>query len=118
MDSDGIGQPSVPNVARLVKEAKVRIARDRERKANQAKGKLMIARRKAKAKVTSGKHARHLKGLAITVGNGFTWKRIVSQKPKPKVKAKVLVASINLKRVHQKTLQLADWFVLVRKQSI
>ena len=46
-----------------------------------------------KAKVASGKHARHLKGIAITVGNGVTEKRIVSQKPRPRVvKAKVLAA--------------------------
>ena len=103
-DTEGIGQQSAPNVARVVKEAKVRMARDRARRANQAKGKLMMARRKAK--VTNGKHARHLKDIAITVGNGVTWKRIVSQKPKPMVKAKVRVASMNLKRVHQKSLQL------------
>ena len=74
-DAMDIGQQSVPNVARLVKEAKVRMARDRARKANQAKGKLMMARRKGKAKVTSGTHVRHLKGIAITVGNGVTWKK-------------------------------------------
>ena len=91
VDSEGIGQQSVRHVARVVKEAKVRMARDRARKANQANGKLMMARRKAKAKVTNGKHARHLKGIAITVGSGFTWKSIVSQKPE-----------------YQKTLQLAD----------
>ena len=65
-----LGQQSVPNVARVVKEAKMRMARDRARKASQAKGKPMMARREAKAKVTSGKHARHLKGIAITVWNG------------------------------------------------
>ena len=70
VDSDGIGQHSVPHVAKMVKEAKVTMARDRARKANQAKEKLMMARRKAKAKVTNGKHASHLKGIAITVGNG------------------------------------------------
>ena len=64
------------------------MARDRARKASQAKGKLMIARRKGKSKVTNGKHARHLKGIAITVGNGVTWKRIVSQKAKTKGKGK------------------------------
>ena len=80
VENEGIGQQSVPSVA------KVRMARDRARKANQAKGKLMMARRKAK--VTNGKHARRLKGIAITVGNGVTWKRIVSQKPKPKGKGK------------------------------
>ena len=70
VDSEGIGHQSVPNVARMVKEGMVRMARDRARKSNQAKGKLMMARRKAKAKVTNGKHARHLKGSAITVRNG------------------------------------------------
>ena len=59
------------------------------RKASQAKGKLMMA--KEKAKVASGEHARHLNGIAITVGSGVTWKRIVSLWPKPRprvVKAK------------------------------
>ena len=68
LDSEGIGQQIVPNIARMVKEAKVRMARDRARKASQAKGKLMMAKEKAKA--ASGKHARHLKGIAIIVGNG------------------------------------------------
>ena len=72
MDSEVIGQQIVSNVARLVKEAKVRMARDGARKASKAKGKLMMA--KEKAKVASGKHARHLKGIAITVGNGVTWR--------------------------------------------
>ena len=79
-DSEVIGQQIVPNVARVVKEAKVRMARDGTRKASRAKGKLMMT--KEKAKVASGKHARHLKGIAITFGNGVTWKRIVSQKPR------------------------------------
>ena len=61
VDSEDIGQQSVPNVARMVKEAKVRMTRDRARKASQAKGKLMIG--KEKAQVASGKHARHLKVL-------------------------------------------------------
>ena len=106
MDSEDIGQQSVPNVARRVKEAKVRMARDRARKASQAKGKLMMA--KEKAKVASGKHAKHLRRVAITVGNGVTWKRIASrwQKPRPRVvKAKVRAV---LMQVGQKTLQLAD----------
>ena len=64
VDSDVIGQQIVPNVARVVKEAKVRMARDGTRKASQAKGKLMMT--KEKAKVASGKYARHLKGIAIT----------------------------------------------------
>ena len=59
-DAMDIGQPSVPNVARMVREARVMIARDRARKASEAKGKLMMA--KEKAKVASGKHARYLKG--------------------------------------------------------
>ena len=65
--SEVVGQQIVPNGARMVKEAKVRMARDGARKASQAKGKLMVA--KERAKVASGKHARHLKGIAITVGN-------------------------------------------------
>ena len=79
VDSEGIGQQSVPNVARMVKEAKVRMARSRARKANQAKGKLMMARRTAKAKVTNGKHARHLKGIAIIVGHGHMEKDCFTQ---------------------------------------
>ena len=64
---------------------------------------------KERAKVASGKHARHVKGIGITVGNGVTWKRIVSQKPRPRVvKAKVLAVSMNRRQVDQKTLQLAD----------
>ena len=117
VDSEVIGQHSVPNVARMVREAKVMQARDRARKANQAKGKLMMARRKDKAKVTKGKHARHLKGIAIIVGNGVTRKWTVSQKPKTRVKAKVRVASMELKRVYQKTLQLAD-LVCARLETV
>ena len=70
------------NVARVVKEAKARMARDGARKASQAKGKLMMA--KEKAKVASGKHARHVKGIAITVGNGVTWKKDCFAKAKAK----------------------------------
>ena len=107
VDSEVIGQQIVPNVARMVNEAKVRMASGGARKASQAKGKLMMA--KENAKVACGKHARHLKGIAITVGNGVTWKRIVSQKPTPRVvKARVLAASMNPRQVDQKTLQLAD----------
>ena len=39
VDSEDSGQQSVPNVTRMVKEAKVRMARDRARQASQAKGK-------------------------------------------------------------------------------
>ena len=60
MDSEDIGQQSVP---RRVKEAKVMMARDRARKASQAKGKLVLA--KEKAKVANGKHVSHSKGIAI-----------------------------------------------------
>ena len=70
VDSEDIAQQSVPIVAIMVKEAKVRMARDRARNASQAKGKLMMA--KEKAKVASGKHAWHLKGIAINVGNEVT----------------------------------------------
>ena len=83
VDSVVIGRQVVPNVARVVK-----VARDRARKASQAKAKMMMA--KEKAKVASGKHAKHLMGAAITVGNGDTWKRIVSPNPRARVvKAKV-----------------------------
>ena len=59
--------------------------------------------------VASGKHARHLTGTAITVGNGDTWKRIVSPNPRPRVvKAKVLAGSMNPRKMDQKTLQLTD----------
>ena len=77
------------------------------KKGKSGKGKLLKA--KERAKVASGKHARHLKGIALTVGHGVTWKRIVSQKPRPRVvKAKVLAVSMNPRQVDQKTLQLAD----------
>ena len=102
VDREVIGRQVVPNVARVV--ARVTMARDRARMASQAKGKLMMAKEKA-----SGKHAKHLMGTAITVGNGVTWKRIVSQKPRPRVaKAEVLAVSMNPRQVDQKTLQLAD----------
>ena len=117
VDSGVTEQQSVPNVARMVKEAKVRMARDRARKANQVKGKLTTARRKVNAKVTGGKQARHLKGIAVTVGNGVTWKKIVQEKHRPRVKAKVRVVSMNLKQVDQKTLHLAD-FVCARLETV
>ena len=59
----------VPNGARLVREAKVMMARDRARKASQTEAKPTKA--KEKAKVASGKHERYLKGTAISVGKGF-----------------------------------------------
>ena len=86
VDSEGIGQQSVPNAARKVKEAKVGMVRDRAKKANQVKGKLMTARRKAK--VTSGKHARHLKGITITVGNWGHMEKDFFTKAKTKGKSK------------------------------
>ena len=68
VDSEDMGSRASQNVTRMVKEAKERMALDRARKASQAKGKLMMA--KKNAKVVSGKHARHLKCIANTVGNG------------------------------------------------
>ena len=116
VDRKVIGRQVVPNVARVV--ARVMMARERARKANQAKEKLMTARRKAKAKVTSGKHAKHLMSTAITVGNGDKWKRIVSQKPRARVaKAKVRLVSMNLRKMDQRTLQLAD-FVCAHFETI
>ena len=64
---------------------------------------------KEKAKVASCKHAKHLMGTAITVGNGDTWKRIVSPNPRARVaKAKVQAVLMNLRKMDQRTLQLAD----------
>ena len=100
-----IGRQVVPNVAAVVE--RVMMARDRARKASQAKAKMMIA--KEKAKVASGKHAKNLMGTASTVGNGDTWKRIVSSNPRAIVaKAKVQSALMNLRKMDQRTLQLAD----------
>ena len=83
------------------------MARDSARKASQAKAKMMMA--KEKAKVASGKHAKHLMGTAITVGNGDTWKRIVSSNPRARVaKAKVQAVLMNLRKMDQRTLQLVD----------
>ena len=97
VDSEVIGRQVVPNVARVVK-----VARDRARKAQ-----MMMA--KEKAKVASGKHAKHLMGTAITVANGDTWKRIVSPNPRARVaKAKVQAVLMNLRKMDQRTLQLAD----------
>ena len=61
-----IGRQAVPNVAAVVE--RVMMARDRARKASQAKAKMIKA--KEKAKVASGKHPKHLLGTASTVGNG------------------------------------------------
>ena len=83
------------------------MARDMARKASQAKANMMMA--KEKAKVASGKHAKHLMGNAITVGNGDTWKRIVSPNPRARVaKGKVQAVLMNLRKMDQRTLQLAD----------
>ena len=102
MDSEVIGRQVVPNVARVVK-----VARDRARKASHAKAKMMMA--KEKEQVASGKHPKQLMGTAITVGNGDTWKRIVSPNPRARVaKAKVQAVLMNLRKMDQRTLQLAD----------
>ena len=52
VDSEVSGQQIIPNVARMVKEAQVRMARDGTSKASQAKGKLMMAKEKAKVAST------------------------------------------------------------------
>ena len=105
VDREVIGRQVVPNVAKVV--ARVMMARDRERKASQAKAKMIMA--KEKAKVASGKHAKHLMGTAITVSNGDTWKRIFSSNPRASVaKAKVQAVLMNLRKMDQRTLQLAD----------
>ena len=93
VDREVIGRQVVPNVARVV-------ARDRARKASQAKAKMMMV--KEKAKVASGKHAKHLVGTAITVGSGHTWKRIVSPNPRARVaKAKVQAVLMNPRKMDQ-----------------
>ena len=105
VDREVIGWQIVLNVARVV--ARVMMARDRTRKASQAKAKNDDA--KEKAKVASGKHRKHLMGAAITVGNGDTWKRIVSPNPRARVaKAEVQAVLMNLRKMDQRTLQLAD----------
>ena len=71
VDRKVIGRQVVPNVARVV--VRVMMARDRARRASQAKAKLMTA--KDKAKVASGKHAKYLMDTAISVGNGDVWQR-------------------------------------------
>ena len=64
---------------------------------------------KEKAKVASGKHAKHLLGTAMTVGNGDTWERTVSPNPRARMeKAKVPAVLMNLRKMDQRTLQLAD----------
>ena len=60
---------------------------------------------KERAKVASGKHARHLKGNAITVGNGVTWEGLFHV---GKNQGQVQAVLMNPRRVDQKTLQLAD----------
>ena len=84
VDSEDIGQQNVSNVSRGVKEAKVMMARDRARKASQAKGKMVTA--KEKAGVARDKHVKHSKGIAIMAGNGVTWKEIASRWQNPRVK--------------------------------
>ena len=110
LDSEVIEQHIVPNVARMGQGGKGEDGKGRcKKKTSQAKGKLMMA--KERAKVASGKHARHSKGIAITVGNGVTWKRIVSrwQKSRPRVvEAKVLAISMNPRPMDQNTRLLAD----------
>ena len=59
--------------------------------------------------MASGKHTKHLMGTAITVGHGDTWKRIVSPNPRARVaKAEVQAVLMNLRKMDQRTLQLAD----------
>ena len=105
MDREVIGRQVVPNVARVV--ARVDDGKGQGKKGKSSKAKMMMV--KEKAKVTSDKHAKHLMGTAITVGNGDTWKRIVSTNPRARVaKAKVQAVLMNLRKMDQRTLQLAD----------
>ena len=55
VDSEVIEQQVVPKVVRMVREAKVRMAWDRARMASPAKGKLMMAKERARWQVASTK---------------------------------------------------------------
>ena len=114
VDSEVIGRQVVPNVVRVVAKVMM-MARDGARKASQAKAKMMMA--KEKAKVAKGKYAKHLMGTAITVGNGVTWRKIASQRPKPRAKAKVQAVLMNLRKMDRRTLQLAD-LVCARLETV
>ena len=74
VDSEVIGQQSVPNGARLVREAKVMMARDRVRKTRQSKAQLTVA--KGKAKVANCRRGWRLHSLLEI---GVTWRRIASR---------------------------------------
>ena len=94
---------------RGLKDNGQQMARDRARTASQAEDNLVTA--KEKAKVARDKHVKYLKDIAVTAGNGVTWKRIVSrwQNPRAKeAKAKVQAVSMRLRQADQKTLQLVD----------
>ena len=83
---------------------------------SEAKAKMMMV--KEKAKVASGKHANHLMGTAITVGNGDTWKRTVTSNPRASVvKAKVQAVLMNLKKWNRKHFSWRIRFVLISKPS-
>ena len=87
------------------------MARDRARQEKQVRQRQNPTMAEEKAKAASGKHERYLKGTAITVGNGVTWKRIVSpwQNLGARVaKAKMQAVLMNPRQVVRKTLQLAD----------
>ena len=105
VDSEVIGRQVVPNVARVV--ARVMMARDRARKASQAKAKMMMA--KEKAKVASGKHAKHLMGAAITVVKWGHMEKDCFIKSKSKGgKGKSAGSLDESEKMDQRTLQLAD----------
>ena len=58
--------------------------KDDSGKKGQGKQRQKCMMAKEKAKVASGKHAKHLMGTAITVGNGDTWTRNCFTKSKSK----------------------------------
>ena len=109
VDSEGIGQQCVPNVARMVKEAKGVIGKGQGKKGKSGKGKIDDGKEKGKGKGDKWQARKTFEGHCNHCWKwGHMEKDCFTKKPKPRVKAKVRVALMNLKRVYQKTLQLAD----------
>ena len=64
---------------------------------------------KGKGKDGKWQARKALMGTTITVGNGDTWKRIVTPNPRARVaKENVQAVLMNLRKMDQRTLQLAD----------
>ena len=98
VDSENIGEQSVLNVARMVKEAKVKMARGQGKKGKSSKGKTDDGKGKV------GK-------WQARIGNGVTWKRIAS---KSKVKGGKGKSASSLDELH---FSWWTWFVLVWKPT-